>query len=118
MRTFQFFTGQDASEAATSPALMIDKRVIWKLIVVPTGFDGILKLKIQEAFNGGGVLPEPSDWYDIPSGCDNDNISYDIDQETIIESERLVGSWIRVVLDPNTNTSGTVSVKLAYKTYP
>jgi hypothetical protein len=40
--------------------------------------------------------------------CDNAD-HYLIDQETIIESDRFVGSWMRIKIEPNTNTTGTVN---------
>ena len=107
----------DASQSHTSQAVQIDKRAIWKLIIDKAGTDGNPNLFIEEAYNGGGCLTPPTDYYLLPNKC-NDLDYFPLDDSPVtIEKDKLSGNYLRVRIEPNGTTTGTVKVLLAYKTF-
>lgn len=117
MRTKLFFDNVDAAIIQTSEALQIDQRVQWELILEKTGTDGDPIIYLEQAFNGGGCLPEPTDWFKIANKCNETGAFLIDDSPFSIEKNSLKGNWIRISLDPNGNTTGTIKALFSYKTF-
>ena len=118
MRTEILFSNIDASQPATSGTVHIDQRVQWHLTVEKTGTDGDPNVFIEQAFNGGGQLPQPSDWYPLPNVCEAGG-GFAIDDTIVgIEKNSLKGNWFRIRVEPNGTTTGTLDALFAYKTFP
>lgn len=116
MRTFSFFNDQDVAVNVTSDAIQIDKRAIWDIIIDFSG-TGEPRIVVERSYNGGGCIPEDTDYKPILNPCDN-NPHFDIDDtEYILEARSWSGTWLRVRNVDNSAT-GTIDVKLAYKDFP
>ena len=117
MRTTVLFEDIDASVAATSVEISMDKRTDWDLVVTGTGLDGIPRIIIEKAYTGGKCLPAPTDWY-IVENCNGDQFFDADDLPLMIHQSGFTPNWYRIRLEPNTNTTGTVTAFLGYKDYP
>lgn len=117
MRTKLLFDNVDAGVQQISNATSLDQRTWWKLRIDDSGLDGTPQLFIEEAYTGGECLPTPSDWTIICNPLNaNDYFPID-DDEITIEKKDIKGNWIRVRMEADDNTTGTVTILLAYKTF-
>ncbi len=117
MRTKLLFDDVDGSVTQVSEVVHIDQRVQWELIIDKIGTDGNPFIYLEQAFNGGGRIPEPTDWYIIGNKCDNTGAFLIDDTPFSIEKSSLKGNWFRIRLEPNDNTTGTVKALFGYKTF-
>ena len=116
MRTKILFDDIDASLAATSDDTQFDRRFDFDLITTLDGTDGIPRIIIELAYTGGGCLPAPTDWYILPNCNGNEYFNID-DSPFTVHKSAVTANWIRVRIEPNTNTTGTATVILATKDY-
>jgi len=117
MRTKVLFDDVDASVSQESVEIQMDKRTDWDLVVTVDGLDGVPQIIIEKAYTGGGCLPGPSDWYAVEN-CNGDTF-FDVDSPPLqIHKSQFTPNYFRIRLEPNTNTTGTVTAFLGYKDYP
>jgi hypothetical protein len=117
MRNFTLLDSVDASVQQISDAKNLERHTEWVLRIDSVGLDGIPQLFIEEGFNGGKCLPEPTDWNVVPFKCD-DTGTFDITtSEVNIRSKQFLANWFRIRIEPNGNTTGAISVILSYKDY-
>ena len=118
MRTQLLFDDVDASSIQTSSSVSMDKRTNWDLIVTTSGTNGAPRLILEVAYTGGKCLPLPTDWFAVENTKDCTFV-FDIDTTpTIIKKKEQTANWLRVRLEPNGVTTGTLKAFLAIKDYP
>lgn len=111
MRTEIFFTNVDASVQQISQSLLIecgqDMRYLFQ--VTKSGADGNPDLFIEESLDN-------SIWTLVPN-YETDNQAFPLDQDTIgLRDSYFMGKYIRLRIEPNGTTTGTVSAILGIKT--
>jgi hypothetical protein len=117
MRTQVLFDTVDASSNQTSDNVNMDKRTDWDLVVTADSLDAIPRIIIEMAYTGGGCLPEPSDWYPVEN-CNGNEFFGLTSPPLIVHKSGFTPNWYRIRLEPNGNTTGTVTAILGYKDYP
>ena len=117
MRTITLFDNVDASIQQISDATNLERHTEWVLRVNSSTLDAIPNLFIEEGFNGGKCLPEPTAWSVLPFKCDGTGTFEITESEVKIRSKQFLANWFRVRVEPNGNTTGTITIKLSYKDY-
>jgi hypothetical protein len=117
MRNITFFENIDASSQQISNATNLERHTEWILRINSTGLDGVPNLFIEEGFNGGKCLPEPTEYSVVPFKCDGTGTFEITESEVKIRSKQFLANWYRVRIEPNGNTTGTITVILSYKDY-
>jgi len=118
MRNLTLLNNVDASIQSISEPINLEQRTDWELIVESSGLDDIPKLFIERGFNAGKCNPLPTDWYTLSNKCNLDG-SFPIDDTEIqIEKSGFTANWFRVRIEPESNTSGNITIKIHYKQYP
>jgi hypothetical protein len=116
MRTPIILDNDNASVQLISDYINFDQRAAWKLFIESVGLDGIPKLFIQEATTNS-ICTLPTNWTTYKNNCSNDG-SYDIDDLLVtIEKNDFKSNWFRILIEPNGNTTGTISARVSYKTF-
>ena len=116
MRTPTILNNSDASIQIISEYINFEQRASWKLFIESTGLDGIPKLFIQEASTKSDLIP-PIDWTIYKNNCSVDG-SYNLNDILVtIEKNDFKSNWFRVLIEPNGNTTGTISARVSYKTF-
>tara|TARA_R110001632_G_C11291678_1_gene412906 strand:- start:192 stop:545 length:354 start_codon:yes stop_codon:yes gene_type:complete len=116
MRTPTILNNSDASIQIISEYINFDQRAAWKLFIESIGLDGIPKLFIQEATTKSDCTP-PIDWTIYKNNCSVDG-SYNLNDILVtIEKNDFKSNWFRVLIEPNGNTTGTISARVSYKTF-
>jgi hypothetical protein len=118
MRTIILLDNVDASTQQISIAQNFEKRTDWKLFVDATGLDGTPELYIEEIAEGGKCSPAPTTGYTLVCNSIDELDYFPITEDLTIEKKDFKSNWFRVRIEPNDNTTGTITVKLAYKSYP
>lgn len=118
MRNFTFLDGVDASVQQISTELNQDQRVQWKITITNSGLDGTPQLFIEEGFTGGNCITPPSEWFVVCNPFETFNYFPIDDSPITIEKKDFKGNWMRVRVEANDNTTGTITVKVGYKTFP
>jgi len=111
MRTEILFNNVDASIAQTSTIYVVDcgQDMRWLLKIKSTGFDGVPKIYIEESTDN-------VDWVGIVNYA-NSLDHWLLDDNLIhIRDSYFMGKSLRLRLDPNGNTTGTVYSELVIKT--
>lgn len=117
MRTITLFDNVDASIQQISDATNLERHTEWVLRINSSTLDAIPNLFIEEGFNGGKCLPEPTEWSVVPFKCDGTGTFEITESEVNIRSKQFLANWFRVRVEPNGNTTGTMTIKLSYKDY-
>ena len=118
MRNEVLFSSVDASTNQTSSNINFDKRAQWILTIEKTGTDGDPKIIIERNFSSGKCVAPTGSWFALKNSCEN---SFDFiidDTPYVIRDNIFYGNWYRIRLEPNGNTTGTVTATLSYKDYP
>ena len=119
MRNVTFLNNVTAAISHVSVAINLDQRTEWKLRIDSSGLDGTPQLFIEEGFTGGKCITPPSEWFVICNPCNDTGVYFPIDDDIItIEKNSIKGNWMRVRVEANDNTTGNITVKLGYKTFP
>jgi len=119
MRNVTLLDNVDASVQQISNEVNFDHRGQWKLLITSSGLDGTPQLFIEEGFTGGKCITPPSEWFVICNPCNDTGVYFPIDDDIItIEKNSIKGNWMRVRVEANDNTTGNITVKLGYKTFP
>ena len=118
MRKTILLDNVDASVQQISEAQNLEKRTDWKLFVTATGLDGTPHLYLEEIAEGGKCSPAPTTGYTLICNTIDDLDYFPITEDLTIEKKDFKANWYRVRLEANDNTTGTVTVKLAFKDYP
>jgi len=109
--SFDFFDNVDATVAQVSPVFIVgcfqDMRYL--IQTEKTGTDGDPRIFLEESVRGVIWTPMENyktclDYYDIVNAIDSIKDSY------------FMGFQMRLRLEPNTNTTGTFSAHMGYKT--
>lgn len=113
MRTEVLLNAVDASANQTSNTINFEQRAEWLLQLSKSGTDGTPNLIIEFTIdNAAGVwtpLQNPETLlYVFPLD----------DSPLAVRDDRLQGKFFRIRIEPNDNTTGTVTADLGYKTYP
>ena len=111
MRTFTFFSAIAASASQTSPEFDVDcgKDMRWLLQVTKAGTDGDPKLTIEETIDGTTWTPiENPETFDTYFLLDTSPVG--------IKDSYFMGRKMRLKLEPNGTTTGTVSASMSVKT--
>lgn len=109
----------DASVQQISVSTNLEQRTDWKLFITSTGLDGTPHIYIEEIAEGGKCTPAPTTGYTIICNPFDNTDYFAIDDDSItIEKKDFKSNWFRVRIEPNDNTTGSITVKLAYKSYP
>jgi hypothetical protein len=111
MRLVVIWSGVDASSTQVSTAIEIgcgqDMRYLIQL--VKTGLDGDPKLFLEESLDN--IV-----WTCVPNYLEVDeSFAFDEDQIAIRDSY-FMGKYIRLTMEPNGTTTGTVDAKIGLKT--
>ena len=113
MRTFTFFNAIDASSSQTSAVFTVpcgqDMRFL--LEIVKAGTDGDPKLYVEQRIDSSGVWLPLDDEDTLEDGF----FLLDFSPMSIKDSY-FMGEEMRLRLEPNDNTTGTVSIRMGYKT--
>jgi len=117
MRTVKLLNNVSAGAQHISAAVNLDQRTWWKLRIDASGLNGTPRLYVEEAYTGGKVIPHDNDWTVICNPFISDCFFNIDDTEITIEKTDIKGNWFRVRMEANDNTTGTVSILLAYKTF-
>ena len=117
MRTITLLDNVDASIQQISDATNLERHTEWVLRINSSTLDAIPNLFIEEGFNGGKCLPEPTEWSVVPFKCDGTGTFEITESEVKIRSKQFLANWFRVRVEPNGNTTGTITIKLSYKDY-
>ena len=116
MRTPTILNNSDASIQIISEYINFDQRAAWKLFIESIGLDGIPKLFIQESTTKSACTP-PIYWTIYKNNCSVDG-SYNLNDILVtIEKNDFKSNWFRVLIEPNGNTTGTISARVSYKTF-
>lgn len=118
MEIRELFTNQDASVAATSDIVSMQKRTNWDLVIDTTGLDGTPEVIIEVGYNLGKCHPDPTEWYAIENPEDCTFVFPITTTPTVIKKKEQTANWLRVRIEPNGNTTGNITALLAYKDYP
>lgn len=118
MRNFQLLAGADASIQQISKELNLEKRTDWELIIESENLDGTPQLYIERGYNAGKSNPLPSEWFILANNCENTGFFPVDDSEIQILNYGFTANWFRVRVEPNDNTTGTITVTIHYKEYP
>lgn len=107
MRTFPFYTNQDASVDSTSPIYCPDcgQDMRWMIQIVLDGLDGTPCLIVEETL-------DESIWTPIASF---DGIELN-ESPCSIKDSYFMGKCMRLRIEANDNTTGTVTALLGVKT--
>lgn len=113
MRTHTFFDDVDATVSQTSAAFEVpcgqDMRFL--LEITKAGTDGDPKLFIEQRIDEAGV------WLTIDDEDTLEDGFFLLDASPLsVKDSYFMGAWMRLRLDPNGNTTGTVKVRMGYKT--
>lgn len=111
MRTHTFFNSVDASINQTSDVFRPDCGQDFRFLlqVTKSGTDGNPKLFIEESIDG-------TVWTCLTDTDELDD-SFLLDQSPIgIKDSYFMGDFMRLRIEPNGNTTGTVTAKMGYKT--
>ncbi len=114
MRTELFFDDVDATTEQSSSNISFEKRAGYLVDFRSTGTNGEVRIVIEYSIDNTGVRfnavqdPETRLPY----------FTMDSEGKLSIMDDRIPSKFIRFRLDPNDNTTGTVSGDLGYKTYP
>lgn len=117
MRNLTLLDNVNSGIQQISSAKNLERHTEWVLRVSSVGLDGIPNLFIEEGFNGGKCLPEPTDFSVLPFKCDGTGTFEITESEIKIRSKQFLANWFRIRVEPNGNTSGTMTVILSYKDY-
>jgi hypothetical protein len=112
MRTKILFDNVSASVAHTSEHINFEQRAEWMLQVHKNGTNGNPKIIVEYSVDNDELI-----WNAIenPKTCD---YFFLVDEDSIgIKSNHVQGKFLRVRLDPNGTTAGSVKVDLGYKTH-
>jgi hypothetical protein len=116
MRTPIILDNADASTQLISDYINFDQRAAWKLFIESSVLDGVPKLFIQEATTNSICTP-PVNWTIYKNNCSVDG-SYKIDDVLVtIEKNDFKSNWFRILIEPDGNTTGTISARVSYKTF-
>ena len=119
MRTSVLLGNVSASVQQISTPINFEQRTDWKLFIESDTLDGTPQLFIEEIGEGGPCSPAPTTGYTlICNPCLPDDYFPINDTIITIEKKDLKTNWFRVRVEPNDNTTGNITVKLVYKTYP
>ena len=119
MRNVTLLDNVDASTQQISTHVNLDQRAAWKLFITSSGLDGEPQLFIEDNNTSSKCVEPTGDWNIICNPCDTVTDSFPIDDDTItIEKNSFKSNWMRVRIEPNGNTTGTITVTLSYKTFP
>ena len=117
MRNLTLLDNVNSGIQQISIAKNLERHTEWVLRVSSVGLDGIPNLFIEEGFNGGKCLPEPTEFSVLPFKCDGTGTFEITESEIKIRSKQFLANWFRIRVEPNGNTSGTMTVILSYKDY-
>jgi len=117
MRNLTLLDNVNSGIQQISSAKNLERHTEWVLRVSSVGLDGIPNLFIEEGFNGGKCLPEPTEFSVLPFKCDGTGTFEITESEINIRSKQFLANWFRIRVEPNGNTSGTMTVILSYKDY-
>ena len=118
MRNATLLNNVDASVQQISDALNLDHRAQWKLYINATGLNGTPQLFIEDNSSGSKCIDPAYNWNIICNACDE--LDYFPISETVITIEKkdFKANWMRVRVDPGDNTTGTIDIRITYKTFP
>lgn len=113
MRTEILLDNKDASVNQTSNSFKIDcgQDMRWEVVVTKSGTDGNPHLIIEESIDNSIWIP----LMDYDSTGINNFFLVD-DTPYAVRDSYFMGSHIRVRIEPNDNTTGTITAKLGIKT--
>ena len=118
MRNTTLLDNADASTQQISTSVNLDQRAQWKLVINSAGLDGTPQLFIEEGYTGSKCITPPTEWVVVCNPCLEDDY-FPIDDTVIsIEKKDFKGNWYRIRVEANDNTTGTITAKLHYKTFP
>lgn len=111
MRTETLFSAVDASVTQISSAFEPDcgQDMRWSICITSTGLDGTPQAYVEVSCDG-------VDWCALVNPVDNTNV-FAVDDDLIIRDEYLPEKQIRLRIEPNDNTTGTINAIMVYKTY-
>lgn len=112
MRLKTLYENQDASVSSESLPYEIDcgQDMRWLLQVTKTNTNGNPHLFIEESLDG-------ICWTNVPDPCNTDGEYFLIDESPFaIRDSYFMGLYFRLRIEPNDNTSGTITAKLGVKT--
>jgi hypothetical protein len=113
MRTHTFFEDVDATVNQTSAPYVIDcgQDMRWLVQIVKTGTDGDLKVFIEEDVDNDIWTP----LMDYDCSIVRDHFLID-DSPFAIRDSYFMSRNMRIRIEPNDNTTGTVTIKMNVKT--
>ena len=118
MRNVELFTNADASTQLISEPVNLDQRAQWKLYVYSTGLDGTPQLFIEDNTSGSKCITPTGTWTEICNPFEDYNYFELSDTTVTIEKKDFKANWFRIRIEPSGNTTGTIDVRLSYKTFP
>lgn len=109
--SYDFFNNVDATTNQTSPVFTVDCGQDMRFLIqfVKTGTDGSPRIYIEESIDG-------TVWTSMlnPTNCES---YFDITSNPQgIKDNYFMGFKMRLRLEPNDNTTGTLSAKMGFKT--
>ena len=109
--SFDFWINEDATIASISTVFIVPCNQDMRFIIqfVKTGTNGDPRIYLEESIDG-------TVWTSMvnPTNCES---YFDINQSPqAIKDNYFMGYQMRLRLDPNGNTTGTLSAKMGYKT--
>lgn len=118
MRNATLLNNVDASVQQISEPLNLDKRTEWKIYINASGLDGTPQFYLEDNSSGSKCIDPAYSWNIICNRADD--LDYFPISETVltIEKKDFKANWMRVRVEPNDNTTGTIDVRITYKTYP
>lgn len=118
MRNLTLLDNVDANTQQISEPVNFDHRVEWKIYINSTGLDGTPQIYIEDNSSGSKCIDPAYNWNPICNRCDELDY-FPIDDDLItIEKKDFKASWFRVRVEANDNTTGTIDVRITYKTFP
>jgi len=118
MRTADLLDNVGVGVQQISASINLEQRTDWKLFIESDSLDGVPELFVEEIGQGGKHSPAPTTGYTIICNPNKADGHFPINDNIItIEKTDLKTNWFRVRIEPGTNSTGNVSIKLVYKTY-
>ena len=118
MRNVTLLDNVDASTQQISTHVNLDQRVEWKLFITSSGLDGEPQLFIEDN-NTSSKCTEPTGDWNIVCNPFADFEYFPINDDIVtIEKKDFKSNWMRIRVENNGNTTGNITVKLSYKTFP
>lgn len=112
MRDYKLYENQDASISSTSIVHEIDcgQDMRWLLQIEKVGTDGTPNLYVEESILG-------DIWTPIPNYCNDEGDFFALDDSPYaIRDSYFMGRFLRLRIEPNDNTTGTINVNFGEKT--